>query len=103
MNHNNILVWNPRGLNSRARRSVVKDVVVKEQISVDCLQETKLESVSVSMSCELTGPQFDYISLLAFGRGFGWGDRRLESGFVGCYPAKLTPVLSHHPVSPGSG
>ena len=63
MNTQNVLVWNPRGLNSRARRCVVRDVVVKEQCSVVCLQETKLESVCLSMSMELTGLDFDYLCL----------------------------------------
>jgi len=34
----NLLVWNVRGLNSRARRNVVK-----ERVSLISLQETKLD------------------------------------------------------------
>ena len=71
MNTQNVLVWNPRGLNSRARRSVVRDVVVKEQCSVVYLQETKLESMSVPMSLELTGPDFDYLCLPSVGASGG--------------------------------
>jgi exonuclease III len=40
------LVWNVRGLNSRAKRDSVKSVVVSLKPAVVCLQETKLDSVS---------------------------------------------------------
>jgi exonuclease III len=38
----NFLVWNVRGLNSRARRKMVADLVFQEHVSVVCLQETKI-------------------------------------------------------------
>jgi exonuclease III len=40
------LVWNVRGLNSRAKRDSVKSVVVSLKPAVVCLQETKLDYVS---------------------------------------------------------
>jgi hypothetical protein len=42
MSANHVLVWNARGLNSRARRSAVRDIVEKHRISIVCLQETKV-------------------------------------------------------------
>jgi exonuclease III len=38
----NIAVWNVRGLNQRARRSAVRELVASECVSLLCLQETKL-------------------------------------------------------------
>jgi exonuclease III len=55
MSDNHILVWNARGLNSRARRSVVRDIVEQQRASIVCLQETKLESLPNSINIELTG------------------------------------------------
>jgi hypothetical protein len=36
------VVWNVRGLNSKARRQVVKEIVLRERASIICLQETKM-------------------------------------------------------------
>jgi exonuclease III len=49
MNHDQFLIWNARGLNSRARRTAVKDVFVLERVSVVCLQETKVAVFSLPM------------------------------------------------------
>ena len=50
MSANHLLVWNARGLNSRARRSVVRDIVVQQRASVVCLQESKVENFSVTIA-----------------------------------------------------
>jgi hypothetical protein len=67
MNNNHLLCWNVRGLNSRARRNVVRTVVTQQRASVVCVQESKIENFSVSMNLEITGFDFDYISLPATG------------------------------------
>lgn len=45
----NCLVWNVRGLNNPTRRKVVRDMVVQNNISLVCLQETKLASVDLGI------------------------------------------------------
>jgi hypothetical protein len=67
MSANHVLIWNARGLNSHARRSVVRDIVEQQRISVVCLQETKLEDLPVPMNIEITGIDFDYAYLPASG------------------------------------
>jgi exonuclease III len=56
MSTNNVLVWNAREVNGLARRSVVREFVVKERASVVCLQETKVErfaSISVFFAVQV--------------------------------------------------
>jgi exonuclease III len=67
MSANHILIWNARGLNSRARRSVVKDIVAQQRSSIVWLQESKVATFSVSMNIDVTGIDFDSISLPAIG------------------------------------
>jgi exonuclease III len=50
MSNNHLLVWNTRGLNSRARRSMVRNIVVQQRASISCLQESKVANFSVSMN-----------------------------------------------------
>jgi len=59
------LVWNVRGLNSRARRNVVRELVAQENISLFSLQETKLDTCSVSMLLDICGAGFDFVFLPA--------------------------------------
>jgi hypothetical protein len=67
MNDNHLLCWNVHGLNSRARRNVIRTVVTQQRASVVCVQESKIENFYVSMNLEITGFDFDYISLPAIG------------------------------------
>lgn len=67
MSANHVLIWNARGLNCRARRSVVRDIVAQQCAYIMCLQESKVADLSVSLNTELTGTDFDYISLPAIG------------------------------------
>ena len=68
MSANHLLIRNARGLNSRARRNVVRDIVAQQRASIVCLQESKVENFSVSMNHEITGIDFNYyISLPASG------------------------------------
>lgn len=71
MSANHLLVWNARGLNSRARRSAVRDIVEQQRASLVCLQETKVQLLSVSMNCDITGIDFDYACLPADGMAGG--------------------------------
>jgi exonuclease III len=57
----NILVWNVRGLNSRANHNVVHELVVVQCLSLVCLQETKLESITDFDVIQLVGIGFDYV------------------------------------------
>lgn len=67
MSTNHLLVSNARGLNSHARRSVVRDIVEQHRASIVCLQETKLQHLSVSMNTDLTGFDYDFVYLPATG------------------------------------
>ena len=61
----NCMVWNVRGLNSRARRNVVRELVAQENISLLSLQETKLDCCSENVFREICGVGFDFLSLPA--------------------------------------
>jgi len=65
MSANHIVFWNARGLNSRARRSVVRNISHHHQASIVCLQETKIENLSVTLNFDLTSSDFDYAALPA--------------------------------------
>lgn len=67
----NVLIWNVRGLNMRARRSVVREFMLQERVSVLCLVETKVTVLSPAMANELMGMSFDYALLLAEGASGG--------------------------------
>ena len=56
----NCFVWNVRGLNGRARRNVVRDLVTQERATLVCLQETKLSVICNSLAYEILGSMFDY-------------------------------------------
>jgi exonuclease III len=71
MSDNKFLFWNVRGLNSRASRVCVRDVVVLEAVSVVCLQETKVQLFSDVMISELLGADFDYLILPSVGASGG--------------------------------
>ncbi|WVZ54663.1 hypothetical protein U9M48_005428, partial [Paspalum notatum var. saurae] len=64
-----ILNWNVRGLNSIARRQVVRDLIFDHKATVVCLQETKMEIVDDSIIIQALGPQFanSYATLPATG------------------------------------
>lgn len=63
----NCLVWNVRGLNDRARRNVVRDVVSQERATLVCLQETKLPNLCTALANEILGTMFDYDCLPSVG------------------------------------
>jgi exonuclease III len=97
---NHLLVWNARGLNTRTRRNVVRDIVEQHRISVLCLQETKIEDLSVAMNIDISGMDFDYAFLPAVGVAGGasvawrrdlWG---ASSPTIRCFSitVRLTPL-----------
>ena len=65
-----------RGLNGRARRNVVRDLVTQERVSLVCLHETKLSVICNSLANEILGSMFDYDYMssanVAGGVLFGW-------------------------------
>lgn len=71
MSTSHLLVWNVCGLNSRARRDVVREFVVQHRVSVLCVQETKVANFTVPMLHGLTGSCFDYMCLPAVGASGG--------------------------------
>lgn len=60
-----------RGIGSRVRRSVVKELILRERASVVYLQETKLATISVFCANEILGTDFDYVYLGADGSAGG--------------------------------
>lgn len=64
MDLSNILIWNVRGLNRRARRDSVRDMVASTCPDVVCLQETKKESISRHMVMSTLGVDFDEFIVL---------------------------------------
>lgn len=67
----NILCWNVRGLNGRARRDVVRTLVSQENATVVCLQETKLSAACTRSINEALGPAYDYLALPSDGASGG--------------------------------
>ena len=68
MSANHLVVWNARGLNTSARCSVVRDIIVAQRrASIVCLQESKVANFSVAMNNEIAGNDFDYFCLPAVG------------------------------------
>lgn len=58
----NFLVWNVRGLNNPARRAVVRSVIFNNNVSLLCLQESKLEFVDLGIVQQCCGSRFsDFI------------------------------------------
>lgn len=71
MSSENIMIWNVRGLNARARRSSVREFVVQERVSLLCLQETKMVDVPPALVNEMLGPLFEYCFLPSEGLSGG--------------------------------
>ena len=54
-----VLVWNVRGLNSPARRNVVRLFIQSANTAIVCLQESKLETVDQNTVTQTLGAGFD--------------------------------------------
>ena len=72
MLNENCLVWNVQGLNSRARRNVVHELVDQESISLLSLQETKLEICLLDPVREICGASFAYFFQSASNTSFAY-------------------------------
>jgi exonuclease III len=85
-----IIIWNVRGLNSRARRIGIRSLVHSADASIVCFQETKMELLHSRIVLETLGPDFDdYVYLPADGTRGGillaWKSRDLtitEAEFI---------------------
>lgn len=67
----NILIWNVRRMNMRARRSVIREFLIQERATVLCLVETKVDVLTTAMVNELMGVAFDYVCLPFVGTSGG--------------------------------
>jgi len=68
MLHNQgVMVWNVRGLNDVARRSVLRNLIIAQRPSLICIQETKLSAICNATAIEFLGPAYDYVYLPAVG------------------------------------
>lgn len=64
MNPSSILIWNARGLNMKARRDAVREVIFSSKADIVCLQETKVASMDHFLFCSVFGSDFDKFVLL---------------------------------------
>ena len=63
-----VVVWNVRGLNTRARRFAICSLLDTTAASIVCLQETKMELLCSRVVLDTLGSEFDdYTYLLADG------------------------------------
>ncbi|KAF7029938.1 hypothetical protein CFC21_104857 [Triticum aestivum] len=60
----NWIVWNVRGLNNPARRTVVKVLVYRNNVSLVCLQETKLSFIYRVVVNQCCGTEFSTFAYL---------------------------------------
>ena len=61
-----IVIWNVRGLNSRARRIAIRSLILTTGASIICFQETKMETIYTSTILEALGSDYDdYVYLPA--------------------------------------
>lgn len=54
-----ILVWNVRGLNNKARRDVIRDLVATTKPEIVCFQETKVEEMTTRILLSTLGMAID--------------------------------------------
>jgi exonuclease III len=68
MDLSKVLIWNEPGLNRKARRDAVRDMVASTCPDLVCLQETKKEAISCRMVMSMLGADFgEFIVLPADG------------------------------------
>lgn len=60
MNPSNILCWNVRGLNSKARQDAVRNLVTSSHVDVVCIQETKMTKISRGAILSTLGSDFTH-------------------------------------------
>lgn len=84
----NLLIWNVRGLNTKARRDVVFEQIRSVNADIVCLQETKRESFSTSILMQTLGPEYLTFAFLPA------SDTR--GGILVAWRASHCSVLDHH-------
>lgn len=60
----NILVWNVRGLKAKRHREAMRGAVVDHNVSIVCIEETKLHVISQRLIYEMLGTEFTSFSYL---------------------------------------
>lgn len=83
----NVITWNVRGLGKPAKRFLVKDFLNLHFANVCCLQESKLEEISLSSRREIGGSRLDqYLCVPARGTAggiiIGWNSGILKGKLV---------------------
>lgn len=73
MNPLTLLVWNARGLNNKARRSSVREVILSSNADIVCLQETKVETMNQFLFSSFFGSEFDKCIVLPASSTWGGG------------------------------
>ncbi|XP_057425694.1 uncharacterized protein LOC130719065 [Lotus japonicus] len=64
--------YNVRGLGSRLKRRVIRELVLQQQVELICIQETKLETVDASLCSQIWGDtEFEWKMVPSINRGGG--------------------------------
>lgn len=101
-----IIFWNVRGLNCRAKCSVVRTIITSASPTIVCLSETKLPLVSLAIILKMLGPLFaDFFWLPAIGTRGGillaWrlDHVNLSNPSIGSYhvSAMVSTTIGAHP------
>ena len=83
----------------RARRSVVREFLLQERVTVLCLVETKLDVLTASMASELMGLAFDYVLLPSIGASGGiivaWDRAEWVVSAHACRSYSVTLEIAH--------
>jgi exonuclease III len=96
-----LLNWNVRGLNDRARRSVVRDLAVSSGCSILCIQESKLAPIRDSEKTEIAGQALNgYTQLTVDGTRGGillfWNEDIFDVQIVRIANFSITAKLTEH-------
>nr|XP_045083710.1 uncharacterized protein LOC123493747 [Aegilops tauschii subsp. strangulata] len=59
-----MMCWNVRGLNSPAKREVIREVADEHRLAILCLQETKLETWTPQLARDVGGSRLDGCTVL---------------------------------------
>lgn len=64
MNPSNILCWNVRGLNSKARQDSIRTLINSSRVDVICIQETKMAAIPRGIILSMLGSDFSHYAEL---------------------------------------
>lgn len=85
MDPSKVLVWNVRGLNSSARQDSVRTLVDSNKADIVCLQETKMEVISLGVVLSALGSSFCHFTFVPSVGASG--------GILIAWKLLLTPIL----------